>query len=51
MMAVTVPRSTSNPTRLDNNDVSNPPGIQVSDANHLQLYVCPTCYTHTDLIQ
>ncbi|MFJ6186234.1 hypothetical protein [Streptomyces sp. NPDC092295] len=36
---------------LDNDNVSNPPGIQVSDANHLQLYVCPTCYTHTDLIQ
>ncbi|OIJ68476.1 hypothetical protein [Streptomyces mangrovisoli] len=36
---------------IDNDKVSNPPGIQVSDANNLQLYVCPTCFTHTDLIQ
>lgn len=36
---------------IDNDNVSNPPGIQVSDANNLQLYSCPKCYTHTDLIQ
>ncbi|MEU0007822.1 hypothetical protein ABZ079_26935 [Streptomyces sp. NPDC006314] len=36
---------------IDNDIVSNPPGIQVSDANNLQLYFCPKCYTHTDLIQ
>lgn len=36
---------------LDDARVANPPGVQVSDANHLQLYVCPNCYIHTDLIQ
>ncbi|WP_330300323.1 hypothetical protein [Streptomyces sp. NBC_00503] len=36
---------------IDDDIVSNPPGIQVSDANNLQLYSCPKCYTHTDLIQ
>jgi hypothetical protein len=36
---------------IDNDIVSNPPGIQISDANNLQLYFCPKCYTHTDLIQ
>ncbi|MEU2686246.1 hypothetical protein ABZ654_20605 [Streptomyces hygroscopicus] len=34
---------------------SNPPGVQVSRGNHLQLYVCPkfpgTGHPHTDLIQ
>lgn len=35
----------------EDDSVSNPPGIQVSDANHLQLYTCPQCYTHTSLIQ
>jgi hypothetical protein len=36
---------------LDEARVSNPPGVHVSDANHLQLYVCPKCCTHPDLIQ
>ncbi|MFD5142687.1 hypothetical protein [Streptomyces sp. NPDC058401] len=36
---------------FDTDNVSNPPDIQVSGGNHLQLYICSTCYTHTDLIQ
>ncbi|MFC9222352.1 hypothetical protein ACFT8W_16680 [Streptomyces hygroscopicus] len=38
-----------------NDSASNPPGVQVSGGNHLQLYVCPkfpgTGHPHTDLIQ
>ncbi|KOV36809.1 hypothetical protein ADK60_05980 [Streptomyces sp. XY431] len=32
---------------------ANPPGVQVSKGNHLQLYVCPESpeHPHTDLIQ
>ncbi|MER5629107.1 hypothetical protein [Streptomyces nitrosporeus] len=36
---------------VDDDKVSNPPGVQVSGGNHLQLYACSKCYTHTDLIQ
>ncbi|MEU2832132.1 hypothetical protein ABZ667_26230 [Streptomyces lavendulae] len=39
----------------DDDSGSNPPGIQVSDANHLQLYGCPafagTGHPHTDPVQ
>ncbi|MFJ4778170.1 hypothetical protein [Streptomyces sp. NPDC088762] len=38
---------------LDDARVSNPPKVQVSRGNHLQLYVCPESpdHPHTDLIQ
>ncbi len=38
---------------LDWADVANPPMVQVSRGNHLQLYVCPASpdHPHTDLIQ
>ncbi|MEU5400709.1 hypothetical protein ABZ348_15625 [Streptomyces sp. NPDC005963] len=40
---------------LDDDSAANPPGVQVSDANHLQLYVCSDAlgpgHPHTDLIQ
>lgn len=36
---------------LDDDRLSNPPGVQVSDANHLQIYCCPNVHEHTDLIQ
>ncbi|WP_422519948.1 hypothetical protein [Streptomyces sp. 5.8] len=45
------PNEDQNIPEFDADKVSNPPGIQVSGGNHLQLYICSTCYTHTDLIQ
>ncbi|GAA2485160.1 hypothetical protein [Streptomyces gobitricini] len=36
---------------LDAVGVANPPGVQVSRGNHLQLYVCAKFHSHTDLIQ
>ncbi|MGW1892359.1 hypothetical protein ACWCP6_19215 [Streptomyces sp. NPDC002004] len=38
---------------LRDRDVSNPPGVQISRGNRLQLYVCPESpdHPHTDLIQ
>ncbi|MFJ4668555.1 hypothetical protein [Kitasatospora purpeofusca] len=32
---------------------ANPPGVQVSEGNHLQIYVCPESpeHPHTDLVQ
>ncbi|MFH0177976.1 hypothetical protein ACIA6D_36800 [Streptomyces cacaoi] len=36
---------------LDDAGVANPPGVQVSRGNQLQLYVCPEFHSHTDLIQ
>ncbi|WP_369275517.1 hypothetical protein AB5J55_41045 [Streptomyces sp. R11] len=39
------------PAALESAGVANPPGVQVSRGNHLQLYVCPKFHSHTDLIQ
>ncbi|WP_405617233.1 hypothetical protein [Streptomyces sp. NBC_01508] len=36
---------------LDDARVSNPPGVQISGGNNLQLYGCPEFHPHTDLIQ
>ncbi|MFE4634860.1 hypothetical protein ACFRJ1_15995 [Streptomyces sp. NPDC056773] len=36
---------------IDGDPVRNPPGIQVSKGNHLQLYSCRMCSHHTTLIQ
>ncbi|ARF53224.1 hypothetical protein [Streptomyces gilvosporeus] len=36
---------------LDDAGVANPPGVQASRGNHLQLYGCPKFPSHTDLIQ
>ncbi|MET9960484.1 hypothetical protein ABZ128_15795 [Streptomyces sp. NPDC006326] len=48
-----VPQEDHELTSLDDADVANPPQVQVSRGNRLQLYVCPQNpnHPHTDLIQ
>ncbi|QLE74709.1 hypothetical protein FGW37_26765 [Streptomyces rectiverticillatus] len=48
-----VPYEDQHLAALGTGDVANPPAVQVSRGNHLQLYVCPESpdHPHTDLIQ
>ncbi|MFI9538340.1 hypothetical protein ACIG56_34555 [Nocardia fusca] len=46
-----VPYEDQDLAALGHADVANPPKVQVSRGNDLQLYVCPTGHSHTDLIQ
>ncbi|MFJ3174202.1 hypothetical protein ACIPJK_25930 [Streptomyces roseus] len=48
-----VPYEDRDTASLDGGDATNPPAVQVSRSNRLQLYVCPESpdHPHTDLIQ
>lgn len=48
-----VPYEDRDATSLDDADAANPPKVEVSRSNRLQLYVCPESpdHPHTDLIQ